>query len=72
MLPFTILDICRSVQQVFCFCLFLFLFSTSASQYVAGLKGQEVTRKPPTPHSLPHTVAQTHGLVCRSVTRVVH
>lgn len=45
---FTILDICRSVQQVFLFCLYFVCFCLVFSYQckstpLAGLKGQEVT-----------------------------
>lgn len=60
---FTILDICRSVQQVFIF------FPTSASQHPLQVWKDKKSHVASLPLSIsPHTVARPHGLVCPGVT----
>lgn len=69
---FTILDICRSVQQVFLFCLFFVCFclvfflpvQVNTPCRFERTRSHKLTSFP---LIAPYTVAQPHGLVCQGV-----
>lgn len=69
---FTILDICRSVQQVFLFCLYFVCFclvfflpvQVNTPCRFERTRSHKLTSFP---LIAPYTVAQPHGLVCQGV-----